>query len=173
MNAQPRVLVIGYGNPGRLDDGLGPALAERLGDLAGEHLTIDSDYQLTLEDAAAIAEHDIVIFVDADISGPVPFHFTRIQPAEEVSFSTHSIRAESLLGLADTLFGKQVEGYVLGIRGYEFDDFGEGLSDRAVENLAAAERSLRSILKHEAGKAYTAFAHRAKEYAMTIQEEQS
>ena len=28
MNCHPKIVVIGYGNPGRLDDGLGPALAE-------------------------------------------------------------------------------------------------------------------------------------------------
>jgi hydrogenase maturation protease len=172
MNPQPRVLVIGYGNPGRMDDGLGPALVERITDLASDVVTVDSDYQLTLEDAAAVAEHDIVIFADADIAGPEPFHFTRIQPAEDITFSTHSIRAESLLGMAESLFGKQVAGYALGIRGYEFNDFGEGLSDKATENLAGAEQFLRSTLKkNNFGQADTAFEHRMMACAMTIQEE--
>jgi DNA-binding response OmpR family regulator len=45
-----RVLVIGYGNPGRLDDGLGPALAETLQRLDLPGVTVDADYQLTAED---------------------------------------------------------------------------------------------------------------------------
>ena len=37
-----RVLVIGYGNPGRWDDGLGPALAAELGGLGLPNVTTSS-----------------------------------------------------------------------------------------------------------------------------------
>ena len=60
-----RRLLIGFGNPGRKDDGLGPMLArilERDG-IAG--LDVDSDYQLTVEDAEAVARYDEVVFADS------------------------------------------------------------------------------------------------------------
>ena len=43
-----RILVIGYGNPGRRDDGLGPALAARLEALALPGVTVESDFQLAI-----------------------------------------------------------------------------------------------------------------------------
>jgi hypothetical protein len=59
------ILVIGYGNPGRHDDGLGPAFAELVEKLDLDHVTVEAGYQLTVEDAAIISEHDVVVFVDA------------------------------------------------------------------------------------------------------------
>ena len=48
------------------------------------------------------------------------------------------------------LFGGRVRGYALGIRGYEFNDFGERLSGRARENLDAAIAFLVPVLKSRA-----------------------
>jgi len=49
------ILVYGYGNPGRGDDGLGPALVEALELLGATGLDCESDYQLAIEDAACLA----------------------------------------------------------------------------------------------------------------------
>lgn len=150
-----KVLVIGYGNPGRRDDGLGPALAAALEALNLPGVTVDSDYQLTVEDAAAVAQHEVVVFADADLAAPEPFWFRKIEPGRsatpssglEVSFSSHSVQPDSVLALAQELFGARTEGYVLGIRGYEFDEFGEALSQRAQVNLAAALQFIQSVLR--------------------------
>jgi hypothetical protein len=52
-----------------------------------------------------------------------------------------------VLGLAKELFRAQPEAYLLGIRGYHFDDFGEEVSDAARANLDGAvtylERAIR------------------------------
>ncbi len=132
------VLVIGFGNPGRLDDGLGPAFAARLAETGLDGVTVDSNYQLNIEDAAAIAEHDVVVFVDASVSGSEPFSFYRLEPQEDATFSTHSVSPRAVLHLAQKCFGAATRGYVLEIRGYEFNDFGEKLSERCRENLQAA-----------------------------------
>lgn len=142
-----RVLVIGYGNPGRLDDGLGPALAQRLAATAPPDVTVDADYQLTVEDAAAIAEHDVVVFVDAAVKGTEPFYFRPVTPSAEVSFTSHSISPASLLGLVRDVFRRDTRGYVLGIRGYEFNEFGERLSPRAAVNLERARDFLDRLLR--------------------------
>lgn len=148
MSGQPKVLIYGYGNPGRLDDGLGPALAENVQELASDGISIDSDYQLTVEDADLVAEHDVAIFADADVAGPEPFHFTRIPAAANISFSTHSIRADSLLSLAKQIYSRDVEGYYLGIRGYEFNEFEERLSEQAQENLTAATAFIKELVRN-------------------------
>lgn len=138
MNGGPRILVYGYGNPGRLDDGLGPALVAALERRGLERVTTDSDYQLTVEDAAEVAEHDVTIFVDADVDGPEPFWFDEIEPDGSLGFSSHSVSPQKLLDMSRGLLGKAAKGYILGIRGYEFNEFGERLSEGARRNLGAA-----------------------------------
>ncbi len=65
----PKILVYGYGNPGRQDDGLGIELAEEIDRWCSEsgitNVQTDTNYQLNLEDAAGIAQYDVVIFADA------------------------------------------------------------------------------------------------------------
>jgi len=133
-----KVLLIGYGNPGRLDDGLGPALSAAVEKLDIPGLTVDADYQLSIEDAAAVAQHDVVIFADADTSGAEPFSFKPVEPVSTLGFSSHSLSPQALMALAVNLFGAKTKGYILAIGGYEFNEFGERLSERARANLEAA-----------------------------------
>ena len=142
-----RVLVIGYGNPGRRDDGLGPALAEAVAKLGLEGVEVDADYQLTVEDAAAVADYDAVVFADADAAGPEPFGLRRVEPNGDLGFSSHGCRPSDVMALAADLFGATTKGYILGIRGYEFEEFGESLSGRAEANLAAAAEFLADTLR--------------------------
>jgi len=141
------VLVLGYGNPGRLDDGLGPALVRELAQRdPGAGVTLHSAYQLQIEDAALVAEHAVVVFVDADVTCPAPFELRRLAPRRELRFSTHSVGPEAVLALARQHFGRETAGFMLGIRGYDFGGYGERLSPRAERNLAAAlELVLRAL----------------------------
>lgn len=149
MRSEHRTLVIGYGNPGRLDDGLGPALVAKLEAAPIPGVTVDSDYQLMVEDATAIAEHDIVIFVDASLNAAPPFSFEEVLPKPDLSFTTHSVSPPALLGLAHELFNAKTRGYIVGIRGYDFDAFGERLSQQAQENLNAAFLFLEEVLRQQ------------------------
>ena len=142
-----RVLVIGYGNPGRLDDGLGPALAEALEQLNIPGVTVESDYHLTVEDAAAAAEHEYVVFADASVGGCEPFFFKVVQPVAQASFSSHTVEPEAVVAMARDLFRADTKAYALGIRGYAFNEFGEALSEKALENLTAALRFLAPVLR--------------------------
>jgi hydrogenase maturation protease len=149
------VLVFGYGNPGRQDDGLGPAVVEALEKTGLEGVTLDANYQLSVEDAALVAEHDVVVFVDADAAGPAPFWFGAIEPADDVmSFSTHSVRPEAVLALARGALGGTTAGYVLGVRGYAFDEFGEALTEGARRNLEAALAFLGTALAEQRFEEY-------------------
>jgi hydrogenase maturation protease len=139
-------LVIGFGNPVREDDGLGPAAAlivERAG-ISG--VDVDIDYQLSVEHAADIAQHDVVIFVDASVDGDEPFVFEKVTPKFIESFSSHSVSPEQVLGLAEHLFNAETEGYVLGIRGYSFEMFKEKMTDKAKSNLELAAGRLVAAL---------------------------
>jgi len=148
MKPASDTLILGWGNPGRLDDGLGPACAMAIQEMALPGVRVETDYQLQVEDAAEVARHRRVVFVDADRSGAEPFRLERLRPSlHPLSFSTHSVAPDAVLGLTQNLFKAEPEAWLLGIRGYEFDDFGEGLSDRAKQNLSAAIAFLREAVE--------------------------
>lgn len=137
----PRVLVLGYGNPGRQDDGLGPAAAAEIAKLDWPGVTACDNYQLVIENAVEIAGHDVVWFVDAARSGAEPCEVRRLSPAPDIAFS-HLVKPEALLAIAKLYYGKSPKAYLVGIRGYEFE-FLEGLTDRANANLAQAVALIR------------------------------
>lgn len=142
------VLLYGYGNPGRGDDGLGPALASAIDALALPGVTVDANYQLTVEDAAEVGRHATVIFADAAVQGASPFSFTRIDDSStrHVGWTSHSVTPVQVVALARDLFGQRVDAYLLGIRGYRFGELDEILSSDAKENLAAAIAFVKNAL---------------------------
>jgi len=142
-----KTLVIGYGNPGRLDDGLGPACAEQVEARQLPGVTADATYQLSVEDAATVAAYERVVFADASVNGNEPFSFQPVAPVLDVSFTSHSVAPGAIVAMARSMFGSKVEGFALGIRGYEFNAFGETLSERARENLAAAVAFLEETIR--------------------------
>jgi len=148
MSGTPkRVHLIGFGNPGRLDDGLGPALAAAIERLQLPNVSVDSDYQLTVDDAYDIAGHDVVIFGDADVSGREPFYFEPVAAEEtELGYTSHGCSPQEVVGLARQLFGGPAEAYLLGIRGYEWDAFEERLSAAAQHNLEQAVAFLQGLI---------------------------
>lgn len=141
-----KLLVVGFGNPARGDDGIGPEVIRRLEQLKIDRLSVDSDYQLTVEHAADAAAHDVVIFVDASVDADEPFTYNRIEPKNVDSFSSHSVSPEQVLGLADELFQAKPEGFMLAIRGYSFEMFDEELSEAAAGNMKKAFSFLVSVL---------------------------
>ena len=144
-----KTLVIGYGNPSRFDDGLGPLLIERLGVENIPGVTLDSSIMINVEHAEQISKYDVVIFVDADVSGAEPFYFKRIEPRKLNNFHSHRIHPEVLLGMAHRLFQANTIGYVMGIRGYLFNGFGEDISEEAQNNLNQAFVFLADQLRSE------------------------
>ena len=144
MTPAPTTLILGWGNPGRVDDGLGPAFIEAVSKIAPSSVVLDSDYQLTMEDAAEVAHYDRVVFVDADRSGPAPFSMRPLEPSTDGgSFSTHSVAPGAVLSPCRDLLHATPDAWILGIRGYEFDRFGEGLSEGALANLDQAVEFIR------------------------------
>jgi hydrogenase maturation protease len=133
----PRTLVLGYGNPGRQDDGLGPAVAAGIERLGWPNLTAFDTYQLNIEDAMDVAEHDVVWFVDAAKTGPSPYAVHEVAPDSSIEFTSHLVRPEALLAIAQQCYGKSPQAFMLAIRGYEFA-FIEALTQGATDNLRDA-----------------------------------
>lgn len=138
------IRVIGYGNPGRGDDGLGPALAARLTQMPD--LEVSSDYQLTVDHALLISQAEKVIFADAQMPADTSFDFTPVTASTAHDVTSHSLSPQAVLALCHTLYGRAPDAFVLGITGYEFGEVKEGLSKGAKANLSLAEAFLRDWL---------------------------
>jgi hydrogenase maturation protease len=132
-----RVLVLGYGNPGRQDDGLGPAAAAMIDAMGWPNVTAFDNYQLNIDNAVDVAAHDVVWFVDATKTGAGPYEFRCLVPSASFEFTSHLLRPETILAMAGHYFGCTPDAYLLAIRGYDFE-FVESLTQAASDNLAAA-----------------------------------
>jgi len=141
-----KILVLGYGNPSRQDDALGPSLADAIEKMKLDGVATDSDYQLNIEYALDIAAYDLVIFADASIDADEPFDFARLEASREITFTTHSVSAESVLGLCEEIGVEMPEAWQIAIRGYSFD-FGDGLTEKASGNLAKAVEFIAGFIR--------------------------
>lgn len=136
-----KVLIYGYGNPGRQDDGLGNAFVNRIKEwvaIEGLHdFYFDSNYQLNIEDADAISDKDLVIFVDASEEEIEDFCLSKVDGTSGLSFTTHAASPGYIVKLCKDLFNKTPPVLLLHIKGYEWE-FKEGISEKANDNLEAA-----------------------------------
>ena len=124
-----RLLIIGYGNPLRGDDGVGWRIADQLAKFVGESAEVLAVHQLTPELAEAISEVDLVIFVDASYGGePGTWTCEAIGPNPDApdSFTHHSTPA-NLLSYARAVFKASPKALLISVAGGSFD-CGEELS---------------------------------------------
>ena len=151
-NSARPILIYGFGNPGRQDDGLGVALVEQIEAWAAAEqisgLVFDSNYQLNAEDALAVSGARAVVFVDAAQEGKSPFAFHSLVSQKEIAFSTHAMSPESVLALAAELYDARPPAWLLAIRGYEWEP-NEAPAAAAQANLAAARAFLQKWLRRD------------------------
>ncbi len=146
-----KILVYGYGNPGRQDDGLGEQFVELVEKFIEEenlsNISTDCNYQLNIEDAALIADYDVVIFVDASTVEEVEnFRLDKIEPNDAtIEFTMHAVSTAYVVDLCRKMYNKIPEAYVLHIKAYEFD-FKEELTQKAAENMLEAFDFMKSYL---------------------------
>lgn len=130
-----KVLIIGYGNPDREDDGVAwhilRALTAKIGlpspesyeDEFPESALIDFAFhlQLTPEMAEDISAYEYVCFVDAH-TGNIPELVRMIEVESEFQRSpfTHHLTPQSLLSMCETLYGKKPEAALLSVLGHRF-----------------------------------------------------
>lgn len=116
-----RVLLIGYGNPLRGDDALGPMVVERLRPLLTNTVFV-SAHQLSPELAESLAHCELALFVDAAASGePGTVRVQRLEPVNSAASFTHHTEAGALLALALELYGCAPEAMLVTGAGATFD----------------------------------------------------
>lgn len=132
-----RTLVIGFGNLDRADDGVAyhviNTLRRRLGqDTLAEDETgleelgseIDSIFlsQLTPELMDILADYRQIIFVDAHVYENVEnLYCVPVVPEYAPSTFSHHISPPVMLALLKSLYQRDPAGYLVSIRGYDFD----------------------------------------------------
>ncbi len=170
MTENRRMLIYGYGNPGRQDDGLGKAFIE----LAEEwvqnenlgNISFDVGYQLLVEDVTLIENKDLIIFVDASMDERIAdFYLAAVEADDRETFTMHQVSPGFILALYETLYGPAPPSYLLQIRGYEWE-MKESLSPGAQKNLQEAWKALRQILR-DPGRLDKLFGRTA---ALTVKE---
>jgi hydrogenase maturation protease len=133
-----KILIIGIGNCGRADDGLGWAFIDKIKEYLPENFDCEYKYQLQVEDAELISHYDEVYFVDAHKEQfDKGFIWGEGHPKATHSFSTHELDPGTVLYLSKSIYDKLLKSYILGISGLSFQ-LKIGLSDKAGVNLANA-----------------------------------
>lgn len=138
-NTNPnKILLIGIGNSGRRDDGLGWEFAEQARLLVPDGIDYEFRYQLQIEDAMLVSRYQTVIFADATYeTTDQGYAIRKCFPASHYFFSSHSQSPETILYLANEIFQKTPESYTIGITGYEWE-LKTGVSNQAKVNLEKA-----------------------------------
>jgi len=148
-----RVLILGYGNVDRQDDGVAwhviHNLLHRLGYAKVEEFeenepqefgNVDVLFQLQLvpEFSELIAKYDRVCFIDAH-TGSVPdnVHLEDLIPGYQHSPFTHHLTASSLLAMSSSIYHKTPPSILVSVRGYEFG-FSQQLSELTASLVPAA-----------------------------------
>ncbi len=135
---QPKTLIIGIGNSGRQDDGLGWAFLDQIELYLDESFNIEYRYQLQVEDAELISHFGKVIFVDADLVHYLNgYNYSKLIPKDVQSYTSHELNPESVLQLSQTIYKNAPEAFLLGISGEKFH-LEIGLTDFAHLNLKNA-----------------------------------
>jgi hydrogenase maturation protease len=138
-----RVLIIGYGNPLRADDGVGWHAARRLAELLqDEPIEILALHQLTPELAEPISRADLIIFIDASHEGqPGSWKCERLELDTTLGNSlAHHLTPRSLLAYAQAIFKVSPATLVVSVAGESFA-YCEQLTPRI-------ETALRQVIEH-------------------------
>jgi hydrogenase maturation protease len=143
-------LLFAIGNPSRGDDALAPALLMRLqawleSQSLSDQFELLEEFQLQVEHVTDMHERKRVIFIDAGMDTPAPFHYYRACESDVPLLYSHAVSPEALLGVYRKFYQAEApDTFVLCIKGESFE-LGESLSDTAETNLLAALEFMCSV----------------------------
>jgi hydrogenase maturation protease len=137
------VLVLGWGNPSRGDDALGPMFIDRLEAFVQTaappgHVECLTDFQLQIEHALDLVGRDRVLLVDAGVDLDTPYQISTPCAARGASFTTHALAPEALLQVyREVQHGEPPPCTLLAIRAAHFE-LGEAPGAQALLDLEQA-----------------------------------
>jgi hydrogenase maturation protease len=128
-----KILILGYGNTLRKDDGLGIYAAQTLSPLVeSSNVEIYTCQQLSPELSPMLAMADHAVFIDAAAASsgeePGAINTRSLQPrTTRPSGITHHFDPETLLAMAETLYGHAPQAILFSVTAASFE-LDEGLS---------------------------------------------
>lgn len=139
------ILLIGYGNPTRMDDGVGWYIADKIQEKFDDEIEVLQADQISVEMVEDIKDRDVVILVDAHISDEDDWiRSVEIEPDPSPGLITHIIKPSNLLAFCQSLYHKHPKAYLYSVKGIVFD-FGEELSEQTQKN---ADEAIQQIADH-------------------------
>lgn len=130
MSEPSGILIIGYGNTLRGDDGVGPRVAEAVEKLQLPNVRTLICQQLSPEHADPISRAETVIFVDAAVDAPKEMQLRPLEPGETSQLMAHAADPRTMLALARDVFGHAPKAWWLTIPAVNLK-FSEKLSPEA------------------------------------------
>ena len=141
------ILVVGYGNPLRQDDGIGQHVAKTIADWNLPQVEAIAVHQLTPELAEYLIRAEMAIFVDACPVATSPD--VSIQPlelAESGMTSGHSCDPQSLLAMTQALYGYHPRSWWVMVPGVHFE-LGECFSPIADQGIKTALQQIKQFIQ--------------------------
>jgi hydrogenase maturation protease len=138
------LLVVGYGNELRCDDGVGPKVAAALQEMKLPGVRTITCHQLTPELAEPVSQARRVVFVDAAVDAAVGIQWRELEPAATGRIMAHAADPRTLLALARDVFGRCPTAFWLTIP-IERLEFGDKLSPVARRGLDLALARIREL----------------------------
>jgi len=140
------ILIIGYGNTLRNDDGIGPYLADQIALENNPLIKTIAVHQLTPELVTAIAEVEQVIFIDAN-SDPdcQEIQIKTLEAEAKPTGLDHTGCPSYLLALTKSLYGHTPQAWLMMIPALNFE-FGETFSDLTIHAIPQALKQVQVMI---------------------------
>jgi len=146
------LLVIGYGNTLRRDDGVGPRVAEAVEAMRLPRVWTLSLPLLSPEHGECLSRVREAIFVDASIDSsvdaPGDVHLRPLEPAASARVNAHAVSAATLLAISRDIFGRTPRSWILTVPAHDLS-FGEEFSPAVA---AAVEKAVARIVAFVRGE---------------------
>jgi hydrogenase maturation protease len=163
VDSAPRtLLLVGYGNDSRRDDGVAAHILRGLLATLGVDAHIGGEYdvdcgarlkamflhQLAPELAEVAAAYDTVVFIDAHVDTVEwdPVSWRPVDAVVEAGMLGHHLKPGVIVALAETLYGRRPTAYLLSVLGHDFD-FGEILSAETADLAEQAVARLQELVR--------------------------
>jgi hydrogenase maturation protease len=146
MQQKDKLLVIGYGNTLRADDGVGPRVAEAVEALHLPGVRTMTCQQLSPEHADPISRAGTVVFVDAAVDAPNEVQLRPLEPNESSQLMAHAADPRTMLALSRDVFGHTPKAWWLTIPAFTME-FSETLSPAAERGCAEAVEKIQALCR--------------------------
>jgi hydrogenase maturation protease len=146
-STSPPLLVIGYGNTLRGDDGVGSKVADAIAALNVPGVEAFSCHQLNPELAEQVSRAGSVVFVDAAMDAPREVRWRPLEAGESSQLMAHAADPRTVLALARDVYGRCPKAWWLTIP-IEQTGFSETLSPFAEQGYNQALRMIQDWVQH-------------------------